>query len=52
MADQFHYPPDVLELLVETIPRLCRSKKAVVLFLQGAGIAEDGLVRAREGKKT
>lgn len=43
MADQFHYPPDVFELLVETIPRLCRGKKAVVLFLQGAGIAEDDL---------
>ncbi len=43
MADQFHYPPDVFELLVETIPRLCRGKQAVVLFLQGAGIADDDL---------
>lgn len=44
MADQFHYPPDVFELLVETIPRLCRSKQAVVLFLEGAGVAGDDLV--------
>lgn len=43
MAEEFHYPPDVFELLVETIPRLCRGKKAVVLFLQGAGVAEQDL---------
>jgi hypothetical protein len=38
VADAFHYPPDVLELLVSTIPLLCKSKKSVVLFLQGAGV--------------
>lgn len=38
MAEQFHYPPEVLNLLVDTIPLLCRSKKDVVLFLQGAGV--------------
>lgn len=43
MADVYHYPPDVFELLVETIPRLVRSKKAVVLFLQGAGVAQEDL---------
>jgi hypothetical protein len=43
MAEQFHYPPDLFELLVETIPRLCRGKQAVVLFLQGAGVAQDDL---------
>lgn len=43
MGEQFHYPPDLFELLVETIPRLCRSKLAVVLFLQGAGVAPDDL---------
>jgi restriction system protein len=37
----FHYPPDLFELLVEAIPRLCRSKKAVLLFLQGAGVSSD-----------
>jgi restriction system protein len=34
----FHYPPDLFNLLVETIPRLCRSKKDTVLFFKGAGI--------------
>ena len=44
MAEAFHYPPDLFELLVETIPRLFRSKKAVVLFFQNAGVAEEDLV--------
>ena len=38
MDISFHYPPDLFTLLVETIPRLCRSKKDVLLFFQGAGI--------------
>lgn len=41
MAEQFHYPPEVFNLLVDTIPLLCRSKKDVVLFFQGAGVAQD-----------
>lgn len=43
MADSFHYPPEVLKLLVDTIPLLCRSKKDVFLFLQGAGVEESDL---------
>jgi len=39
----FHYPPELFELLVEAIPRLFRSKKAVLLFLQGAGVSSDML---------
>jgi len=35
----FHYPPELLNLLVDTIPRLCRSKKDVVLFFKGAGVS-------------
>jgi Restriction endonuclease len=38
VTDAFHYPPDILELLVNTVPLLCRSKRSVVLFLQGAGV--------------
>lgn len=34
----FHYPPDLMSLLVQTIPRLCRSKKDTVLFFRGAGV--------------
>lgn len=39
MDISFHYPPDLFNLLVDTIPRLCRSKKDVILFLRGAGVA-------------
>lgn len=38
MTEQFHYPPEIFSLLVDTIPLLCRSKKDVVVFLQGAGV--------------
>jgi hypothetical protein len=34
----FHYPPDLLNLLVEAIPRLCRSKLDVLLFFRGGGV--------------
>lgn len=35
----FHYPPDLLKLLINTIPLLNPSKKDVFLFFQGAGVA-------------
>lgn len=34
----FHYPPELFELLIQTIPLLCRSKKSVITFFQGAGV--------------
>lgn len=40
MAEQFHYPPEVFNLLVDTIPLLCRSKKDIILFFQGAGVEQ------------
>ncbi len=43
MTEAHHYPPHVFDLLVETIARLNRGKKGVVLFLRGAGVAEDDL---------
>ena len=33
-----HYPPELLSLLVDTIPLLFRSKKGVVIFFHGAGV--------------
>jgi restriction system protein len=33
-----HYPPEVLNLLVDTIPLLCRSKPNVLDFFKGAGV--------------
>ena len=37
----FHYPPDLFNLLVDTIPLLNRSKKDVLLFFRGAGVHEE-----------
>jgi hypothetical protein len=34
----FHYPPELLNLLIDTIPLLCRSKKDTLLFFKGAGV--------------
>jgi len=36
-----HYPPELLKLLVDAISLLCRSKKDVLVFLQGAGVATE-----------
>jgi len=36
----FHYPPDLLKLLTDVIPLLCKSKKDVLLFFQGAGVPQ------------
>jgi restriction system protein len=38
MTDTYHYPPDLFQLLVDTISRLFRGKKDVVLFFRGAGV--------------
>lgn len=38
MDASYHYPPDLLQLLVDTIPRLCKTKRDVFLFFRGAGI--------------
>ena len=38
MDTRYHYPPELFQLLIDTIPRLCRSKKDVLSFLRGAGI--------------
>ena len=40
MNDRFHYPPDLFELVVQTIPLLNRSKPSVLLFFKGAGVDE------------
>ncbi|KAA6320280.1 hypothetical protein EZS27_029928, partial [termite gut metagenome] len=38
MNDVYHYPPDLFDLVVQTIPLLNRSKKAVLTFFNGAGV--------------
>ena len=34
-----HYPPELLKLLVDTIPLLCPSKRDVLVFFKGAGVS-------------
>ena len=38
--DVFHYPPELFDLLIDTIPLLNKSKKGVILFFKGAGVSE------------
>lgn len=40
MSIPYHYPPDLLELLVDTIPRLIRSKRALFDFFASSGVNE------------
>lgn len=44
----FHFPPDFLNLLVDTIPRLCKSKKDVLIFFSGAGVHQGFLADLSE----
>lgn len=36
--ETFQYSPDLLSLLVEAVPKLCKSKKDFLLCFQGAGV--------------
>jgi restriction system protein len=36
----FHYPPELTQLLIQTIPLLCPSKTDVLSFFRGAGVPE------------
>lgn len=39
MNTTFHYPPELMALLIDTIPLLCRSYEVTLLFFQGAGVS-------------
>lgn len=41
MNDVYHYPPDLFDLIVQTIPLLNRSKKSVLTFFNGAGVDDN-----------
>lgn len=36
----FHYPPELMNLLIDVIPLLNRSKQDVFLFFKGAGVSD------------
>ncbi len=33
-----HYPPELFRLLIETLPKLCKTKKDLLQFFRGAGV--------------
>lgn len=37
-ATTYHYPPEILTLLIDAISKLCRSKRDVAQFFRGAGV--------------
>ncbi len=39
MEITYHYPPELLNLLTDVIPLLCRSKRDVITFFKGAGVS-------------
>ncbi len=41
MDISFQYPPELLNLLIDVIPLLNRSKKDVFVFFQGAGVSDE-----------
>ncbi|MEU7526009.1 restriction endonuclease [Saccharothrix sp. NPDC042600] len=43
-SDPYHYPPDLITLLVDTIPLLQRSKPDTVRFFRACGVDERHLV--------
>lgn len=40
MDISFHYPPELLQLLIDAVPKLCKSKRDLLLFFQGAGVSK------------
>ena len=44
----FHYPPELMNLLIDVIPLLNRSKQDVFLFFQGAGVSENLMIIPRQ----
>jgi restriction system protein len=38
--DPYHFPPELMDLLIDTIPLLCRSKLDVLTFFRGCGVPE------------
>jgi hypothetical protein len=36
--DPYHYPPELMGLLIDTMPVLCRSKNDVLAFFRGCGV--------------
>ena len=42
-----HYPPDLFGLMTDVIPRLCKTKRDVLIFFEGAGVSPKFTSEAR-----
>lgn len=40
----YHYPPELNTLIIEVIPKLCRSKEDLLSFFRGSGVPSNFLV--------
>ena len=40
MDISFHYPPELFQVLIDALPKLCKSKNDLLLFFQGAGASK------------
>src|SRR6185503_16979073 len=38
---RYHFPPDLLTLLIDTIPRLNKSKADILMFFRGAAVPDE-----------
>ena len=43
----FQYPPELFNLLIEAIPKLCKTKPDLLLFFQGSGVTDEILRKHR-----
>lgn len=48
MDISFHYPPELLQVLIDTLPKLCKSKNDLLLFFRGVGVSNLDLVPYQE----
>lgn len=48
LDEAYHFLPDVMSLLVDTIPKICRSKTDVISFFRGAGTPQAMLADLEE----
>jgi hypothetical protein len=37
----YHYPPELFALLIDAIPKLCKSKSDLLLFFRGSGVGAE-----------
>lgn len=52
MDQSYHFPPEVLNLLIDIVPLLCKSKDGVLMFFRGAGVSDSNMIDLAHRIKT